>query len=486
MQLPDESIDFQYQNLIASPGEGWSLLQELQAQHFIQPERLEAIRHLIMQVRGQVAAERELRDPPPRMQPLLPGFMDLPQQMLDGFRRKGDASDLGRVLAAATRLRDQTDRVLVLGIGGSSLGAKALFDALCHTYHNELTPKARMGKPRIYFVGNDLDNDALQDLLELLENHCVDPELPEERWGAIAISKSGGTLETAAAYRVLRTEAAKYYGSQSPYVKSLFVPITGASGKFRDLLRAEGYSDEQLLTIPDNVAGRFSVLSPVGMLPAAVMGLDVRAILLGAAAMTRRFLEEPFERNPVLQYAAVHYLMCEELKKNVRVMSVWSRKLESLGFWYDQLVSESLGKQGRGPTPVTAVQSRDLHSRGQQHQEGTRDKIITNLLVKATRHPAIPIGMADRNEDDLNALSRKSYTDLQNAMLDGVNQAYLEAARPTANLILPVLSEHTMGQLLQMLMLATVVEARLMNVNPYGQSGVDVYKRHTNRMLRGG
>jgi len=342
-----------------------------------------------------------------------------------------------------------------------------------------------MGKPRIYFVGNDFDNDAIQDLLEMLENQCVDPELSAERWGAVIVSKSGTTLETSAAYRLFRSEAAKYYGLHSPYLRSLFVPVTGPSGKFRDLVKAEGYADDQILTIPDKISGRYSVLSSAGLLPAALMGLDVRAILLGAATMTRRFLEEPFERNPVLQYAAVHYLISEELKKSTRVMAVWSKKLESLGWWYDQLISESLGKQGRGPTPITVVQTRDLHARGQQSQEGTRDKMITNLIVKSPRHPAMMVGMADRNEDDLNALSRKSFPDLQQAMVDGTNQAYLESARPTANLILPVLSEHTMGQLLQMLMLATVVEARLMNVNPYGQPGVETYLRNANRLLRG-
>src|SRR5262249_54376995 len=147
--------------------------------------------------------------------------------------------------------------------------------------------------------------------------------------------------------------------------------------------------------------------TPVGLLPAATMGLDVRALLLGAASMTKRFLEEPFERNPVLQYAGVNYLMHEELDKPIRVLSVWSRKLEALGLWYDQLLAESLGKQGRGPTPLTVVQTRDLHSRGQQHQEGPRDRVINNLVVKSPKASPINVGMADRNEDELNALSRK-------------------------------------------------------------------------------
>jgi glucose-6-phosphate isomerase len=176
--------------------------------------------------------------------------------------------------------------------------------------------------------------------------------------------------------------------------------------------------------------------------------------------------------------------MAEEVAKPIRVLAIWSKKLEALGFWYDQLLSESLGKQSRGPTPITAVETRDLHSRGQQHQEGTRDKMINNLVVKAPRTLPIAIGMADRNEDDLNALSRKTLPDLMSAAWQATNQAYAEVARPTADLILPSITEHTMGQVMQMLMLATVVEGRLMGINPYGQPGVEAYKRHMTAALK--
>src|SRR5262249_33109915 len=149
----------------------------------------------------------------------------------------------------------------------------------------------------------------------------VDPELRTERWGVVVISKSGGTLETAAAQRILKREAAEFYGSRSERLQQLFVPITGTAGKLRDLCKAEGYADEDILTIPGNVGGRFSVFTPAGLFPAAVMGLDVRALLLGASVMTKRFLEEPFERNPVLQYAGVNYLMTEQIGKSTRVLS---------------------------------------------------------------------------------------------------------------------------------------------------------------------
>jgi glucose-6-phosphate isomerase len=249
-------------------------------------------------------------------------------------------------------------------------------------------------------------------------------------------------------------------------------------------MKADGYRDDEIFAVPERVGGRCTVFSAAGLLPAAVMGLDVRALLMGAASMTRQFIDEPFERNAVLQLAAVCHLMSEELGKPIRVLAVWSKKLAGLGRWYEQLVAESLGKQGLGPTPIACVCPRDLHSRGQQHQEGRRDKLILNVVVKQPRSAPIPIGMADRNEDELNSISRKTYPDLLEAARKGVEEAYHEAARPQATISLPALNEHTLGQLMQMLMLAAVVEGRLLGINPYGQPGVETYQRNMQRLLK--
>ncbi len=484
MQLPDETVEYDYRRLLLPAVEAWTPTAELQSQHFLDPALLEGLKKDLAAVRSRVAAERELSAATSKEQPLQAGFIDWPQKLLDGYRRRNEASELGRILRLAQRLREEVGRVVVLGIGGSYLGARALIDALGHSYHNELPAAARLGRPRIYFEGYNVDNDSLHELLELLETSCVDPSIPEERWAVIVISKSGGTLETAAAFRVLRREMARYYGAKSEWLRRMIVPVTGPSGKLRALCQAEGYGEDEILTIPDDIGGRYSVFTAVGLLPAAVAGLDVRALLQGAAAMTKRFLEEGFEHNPVLQFAAVNYLFTETVRKPIRVLSVWSRKLEALGWWYDQLLSESLGKQGRGATPLTVVNTRDLHSRGQQHQEGMRDKIINNIVVRTPRHPPIPIGMADRNEDDLNQFSRRTYPELLEAAFEGTMQAYAEAARPAADIVLPTLNEFTLGQLMQMLMLATVVEGRLMKINPYGQPGVEAYKANMMRLLR--
>jgi glucose-6-phosphate isomerase len=484
MELPDESLSYNCQGLMVSAVEEWTAAAEARARNYISPTRFKELHPRLLQCRSQVAADREMRNAPSDYLPLEPGFINLPQDLLDGYRRKPDASELGRTLALAAHLRDNADRVVFLGIGGSYLGARALFGALKSSYHNELPLEARLGIPRIYFEGHSADNDSLQELLDLLQITCVDPDRREERWSVVSISKTGTTLEPAVALRVFRREAAEYYGLRSPWLTQLFAAVTASSSRLRDLARACGIHDDAVLTIPDNVGGRFSVFTPAGLLPAAVMGLDVRALLLGAQAMTKRFLEEPVERNPVLQFAGVNYLMSEELQKPVRVLSIWSKKLAEFGLWYEHLLSESLGKRGGGPTPLTVMPTRDLYTRGQHHQEGPRDRVINNLVVKSPHSIPIPVAMADHNEDDLNVYNRKSIPDLMNAALRGVNQAYHEVGRPTADLIVPTVSEHTMGQLLQLLMLATVVEGRLMGINPYGQPGTEVYRRHQRDILR--
>lgn len=475
MQLPDENIEYQFQRLLAPHPEAWSPLAELQAQHLLPPEELERVRDRALRVRGTVVAERELLNPPPALRPLHAGFIDLPQKLLDGYKRKQDASDLGRVLRLAQRLRDTVDRVVVVATGAAHATARALFEALCHAHHNELPPKLRMGKPRVHFEGHALDNDGLQELFELLENTCVDPDILEERWGLIAVNRDDA-LETAAAYRALRAEAGKFYGPKSPLLRQVIVPVAGSKGRFRELVRADGFADDEVLVQPDDVGDRFGAFAPAGLLPAAVMGLDVRAMLLGASTLTRRFVEEPFDRNPVLQFAAANYLLAERGKTG-RALVAWAAKLEGVGRWYELLVAESLGKHGRGPTPLTAVAPRDLHGRGQQLQEGTRDKLVTNLVVKQPKHPPVLVGMADRNEDDLNQFSRKGVPDLLEAAHKGASDAHAAAARPAADIVLPMISEHTLGQLFQMLMLATVVEGRLMGVNPYGEPAAEGYRR---------
>ena len=417
--------------------------------------------------------------------PLDAGFIMLPQTLLDAHRRKGAESELGRILTRAQQLRDEVDRVVMLGVGGSYLGARALFQALCGAHHNELPPRTRLGAPRIYFEGTNFDTDSLQDLLDLFETTCVDPDVRDERWGAIVVSKSGTTLETATTFRILRNEVSRFYGSKNgEALRRFLVPVTGNAGRLRDLLAAEGFADKDILSLPENVGGRFCVFTAAGLLPAAVLGLDVRALLLGAATMTRRFLEEPFERNPVLQFAAINYLLSEELGKSTRVLAVWSKKLEGLGLWYDQLLAESLGKQGRGPIPITTVLTAQpafartaATRRPARCDDQQSDCTCSKIRTAQHRH-----GGSQRRRSE--SVLRRTLSDMLQAAHQGTSQAYADVGRPCADLVLPSLSEFTIGQLMQMFMLATVIEGRLMGINPYGQPGVEAYKRHMRQILQ--
>ena len=234
------------------------------------------------------------------------------------------------------------------------------------------------------------------------------------------------------------------------------------------------------------MGGRFSVLSAVGLLPAAVMGLDVDHLLEGAAAMNERFRTAPPLENPVLDYVGMSRLMETRRGATIRVLSTWGKGLEAVGLWYDQLLSESLGKNGQGATPLTVVNTRDLHSRGQQHQEGRRDKLITNLVVEQThreldRHRAIGVrpGQAQR------AFRQDAARHASRGLSPARTRPTPTTIRRTATIRLPRLDEGSLGQLFQMLMLATVVEGRLVGINPYGQPGVEAYKKNMNAILRG-
>ncbi|HEY3382026.1 MAG TPA: hypothetical protein VGK32_09680 [Vicinamibacterales bacterium] len=408
------------------------------------------------------------------------GFIDLPELLLEDYRQHGVDSEMGRIRAAGDRLAELVDRVVVVGIGGSYMGTRALFESLCRPYHNECSRDERNGRPRVHFDGYNVDSDPFEDLVQLLDHHSgeVTPGCP---WGLIPVSKSGGTLEPAIVFRMLLERLDRACLGDRDVLRSLVIPVTGRTGRLHEIAAALGCPD--IFPIPDDIGGRFSVLSAVGLLPAAVLGIDIVSLLDGATEMVRKFKVLPPGRNPVLDYVGVGHLMERERGARCRVLSVWGRQLEAVGYWYDQLLSESLGKDGHGATPITVVNTRDLHSRGQQHQQGARDKLITNVTVGHVRYPASPIGRSLTNLDQLDFLSEFRLTDVMDAAVLGTNRAYNGDGRPTADLRLSALDPYSVGQVLQFFMLATVVEGRLIGVNPYGQPGVEAYKREMNGIL---
>ncbi|MFW6171743.1 MAG: glucose-6-phosphate isomerase [Planctomycetota bacterium] len=416
---------------------------------------------------------------PASKKPLDAAFFQLPEDMLAAYRQDSNGSDLGHILRTADRLGGLVDRIVVLGIGGSYMGARALMEACCQPFFNELDRGRRGGRPRMYFEGNNLDNDAMEGLLDLL-GHGRAASSVDDRWGIVVISKGGGTLETAVALRRFLA-ALRQSCDDAEMVPELVVPVTGPNSKLFNLATALGCSD--IYHVPEGVGGRFSVLSPVGLLPAAILGLDVVRLLEGAAAMNNHFRSAPVEDNVVLQYVGVCHLMEKERNATIRVLSVWSKALEAVGFWYDQLLAESLGKNQQGATPITAVNTRDLHSRAQQHQEGRLDKLHTNLIVDNWRTDPLPVGESELNQDELNKHATKTIPELMAAAIAGTNKAYRQDGRPTTDIHLPEIDEFFLGQFFQMMMLATVVEGRLTHINPYGQPGVEAYKNNMTRIL---
>ncbi|MCC6124365.1 MAG: glucose-6-phosphate isomerase [Pirellulales bacterium] len=466
--LPIPPITYDFSTLLSSAADS-----QFARQTGIAAADLQWLAPRLEMVRREVLADGELFRKggpiPAEKQPLDAAFFDLPENFLGPDRKTLDG-----ILATADRLAKEVDRVVVLGIGGSYMGARALMEGCCHPYHNELPRKRRGGRPRMYFEGNNVDNDAVQALLDLVEG--------DDDWAIIVISKSGGTLETAVAFRVFYETLKKSCQDDAEKLRRRIVPVTGETGKLRDLAKAIGCPT--VFPIPDGVGGRFSILSAVGLLPAAVLGIDVVRLLEGAAAMNESFRTAAPLENPALAYAGISRLMEVRRGATTRILSTWGKGLESLGLWYDQLLAESLGKNGQGATPITVVNTRDLHSRGQQHQEGRRDKLITNVAVEKVNRTPIAIERSALDQDKLNELAGKTLPDVLRAAFEGTNQAYMDDFRRVAAIRLPLLDEGALGQLFQMLMIATVAEGRLVGINPYGQPGVEAYKNKMNAILR--
>ena len=432
----------------------------------------EALAPDLVKARDEVLADVELFDSggdvPDEKRPLDAGFVELPAKLL----ATKDSGELADILAAAERFRGEVDAFVSLGIGGSYMGLRALQEALGDPLHNELPKGDRLG-PKLYYSGNNADPGMTAAILEQLGRGGD--------WGIVVISKSGGTLETALAFRLFRERLESQFGEKAA---NRVIPVTGGEGsKLRALAEAKGYPD--VFDVPEGVGGRFSVLSAVGLVPAAILGLNVTALLEGAKAMTDLFRTADPGENPALDYVATCHLFEKHLSMDVRVLSTWGDRLEAVGLWYDQLLAESLGKQQRGALPLTVVNTRDLHSRGQQHQEGKRDKLIHNLFAVEPNGPDPEIPESKDDQDGLNRYAGSTVFDVLTAAREGTDQAYAEDRRPTADIALPKRNARAVGAFLQMMMLATATEGRLIGINPYGQPGVEAYKKNMTAILSG-
>lgn len=402
---------------------------------------------------------------PVSKQPLEAGFYLLPEQQLGEYVADRQGSELARVLAVTKTLMSGVDRIVVLGAGGSSLGARALMDACCQPYFNELSRGQRGSRPRIYFDGDSFDNDASQGLLCLLGAHRGRiAESVDDSWGIVAISKSGQTHETEVAFSKFLSALETSCGGDAQLALSRLIPVTGVVGRLRE--RFESMGCEQIFLIRDGVASRYSALSTAGLVPAALMGINVMKLLEGAAAMNDHFRTAKVEENMVLQLAATNYLLNKTYSTHLRALCVWSKSLESFAKWYCHLVSESLGMDSRSGTTIEFVCPRDLHCGNSQNGYQSRECVFHNLVVDQFRFDPLFVDSVDSDEHHMADTAQK-VEDLVTTELERTNQAYAVNGCPTTNLYMPRVDEHCMGQLMQLMMLATVIEGRLLGINPY-------------------
>lgn len=376
-----------------------------------------------------------------------------------------DEKLLSDIQKTADLLREKCEVVVVAGIGGSYLGAKAVIDALNNSFD---WLKTKRENPVVVYAGHNISEDYLFELSRFLE---------DKRFGIINISKSGTTTETALAFRLLKTKLEKQVGKEA--ARERIVAITDASkGALRQLAQQEGY---KTFVIPDSVGGRYSVLTPVGLLPIAVAGHNIRELLAGALAMEKRS-ETAFEQNPAALYAAARQALYNKGKK-IEILANYHPKLHFVAEWWKQLYGESEGKEHKGLFPAAVDLTTDLHSMGQWIQEGERTIFETVIsIVSPNREVVIPTDTG--NLDGLNYLAGKRVDQVNKMAELGTQIAHVDGGVPNIKIELPELNEYHLGELLYFFEKACGISGYMMGINPFDQPGVEAYKKNMFALLQ--
>ena len=384
-----------------------------------------------------------------------------------GFFKLPEAHDVLRdIRGFAEGIGQAFDTVVVLGIGGSALGTLALQQALLKPHWNELTDEQRDYFPRLYVLDN-VDPSTIGPLLDRLDMR---------RTLFNVVSKSGTTAETMAQFLIVRSRLRAEFGDDRDAIsRHLLFTTDPEKGVLREISREENIPT---LPIPPDVGGRFSVLSSVGLLPAALVGIDVEQLLKGAADMDERCRSDDVAQNPAGAFACLQHAADTQLKAPIHVMLSYSDRLYLTADWFRQLWAESLGKDNRGPTPVKALGATDQHSQVQLYMEGPFDKTITMLAV-TDRAIDMAIPPEYPNIDALSYLGGHSLAELLDAERQATAQALAQRGRMNMTIEIPTLSAHTMGQMFMMLQIATVYGGALYDVNPFDQPGVELGKELT-------
>lgn len=379
------------------------------------------------------------------------GWMNLPVEIGE--------EDLNRVEICARKLRERTDVVVVVGIGGSYLGAKAVIEAMSDSF-------AVCDGPRVVFAGNNVSEDYLYELQRYIEH---------KRFGICVISKSGTTTEPAVAFRLLKEQLERQVGKEA--ARELIVAITDKEkGALRTLADREGC---ETFIIPDNVGGRYSVLTPVGLLPVALAGFDIRGLVRGAVDMRARCEEK--NADLPMDYASVRNALYKA-GFTIEITVNYNPKLHYVGEWWKQLYGESEGKENKGIFPASVDFTTDLHSMGQYIQQGRRDLFETVISVERPRYELVVPEDAE-NLDKLNFLAGKRIDEVNKMAELGTRMAHVDGGVPNLRVVMPELSEYYLGQLFYFYEMACAISGGLLGVNAFDQPGVEAYKKNMFRLL---
>ena len=387
------------------------------------------------------------------------GWIDLPVDY--------DKEEFSRIEKAAEKIKKDSDVLIVIGIGGSYLGARAAIEFLRHGFYNSL-PKEKRGTPEIYYVGNSISSTYLQGVIDVIG---------DRDFSVNVISKSGTTTEPAIAFRIFKKMLEDKYG-QEEAAKRIYATTDKARGALKDLATKEGYES---FVVPDDVGGRFSVLTAVGLLPIAVSGADIKALMDGAASGRELALNEKFEDNEAMKYAAIRNILLRK-GKSVEVLANYEPALHYIGEWWKQLYGESEGKDQKGICPAAVDFTTDLHSMGQFIQDGARIMFETVMNVEEARE-TITIEKEAEDLDGLNYLAGKTMDFVNKSAMNGTILAHTDGSVPNLMIKIPKMDEFHLGQLFYFFEFACGVSGYILGVNPFNQPGVESYKRNMFALL---
>ncbi|WP_088225146.1 glucose-6-phosphate isomerase [Desulfosporosinus sp. FKB] len=378
-----------------------------------------------------------------------------------------DKEEFARIKLTAQKIIAQSDVFLVIGIGGSYLGGKAALQMLNHTFYKQL-PASKRTTPEIYFVGQQLSSVYLADLLEVLEGKEISVNV---------ISKSGTTTEPAVAFRIIREYMEKRYGKDQAKER-IFVTTDQKRGALKQMSDGEGYES---FVIPDDVGGRYSVLTSVGLLPIAVSGVDIDQIIAGAQEGHRLYSQVPLEENLCYQYAAIRNIFYRK-GKSMELLVNYEPNLQYFAEWWKQLFGESEGKDQKGIFPTSVHFTTDLHSLGQYIQDGLKNLFETVIFVKKTRAELI-VQKEINDLDGLNYLAGKSLQFINQRAMEGTVLAHTDGGVPNLLIQVPEINPYYFGQLVYFFEKACGISGYLLGVNPFDQPGVEAYKKNMFALL---